>query len=127
MNKLVLFRPEKLNPPRKGEQYYDRLQLKPGTNHLSEVELAKLLAHPDYEQHRIWGAIEVVKPEAKIENKVPTEGETGLDKLSDVAAQKVIEQTFDVAVLETWLKSEKRKVLINAINRRVTELKKGEA
>ncbi|BAS57968.1 hypothetical protein NIES2135_26500 [Leptolyngbya boryana NIES-2135] len=127
MNKLVLFRPEKLNPPRKGEQYYDRLQLKPGTNHLSEVELAKLLAHPDYEQHRIWGAIEPVEPKAKIENKVPTEGETGLDKLSDVAAQKVIEQTFDVAVLETWLKSEKRKVLINAINRRVTELKKGEA
>jgi hypothetical protein len=127
MNKLVLFRPEKLNPPRKGEQYYDRLQLKPGTNHLSETELAKLLAHPDYKQHYAWGAIEPVEPKAKIEKKVPTEGESGLDKLSEEDAQKVIEQTFDVSTLEAWLKAEKRKVLINSINRRVAELKKGEA
>lgn len=125
--KLVLFRPEKLNPPSKGEEYYDRLRLNPGTNHISSDELEKLLAHPDYDQHSKWGAIEVVESKAKIEKKVPTQGESGLDSLEIDAAQKVIEQSFDIPTLEAWLAKEQRKVLINAINRRIAELKKGEA
>ncbi|MBW4421786.1 MAG: hypothetical protein KME13_21630 [Myxacorys californica WJT36-NPBG1] len=123
--KLVLFRPEKLNPPLRGEQYYDRLRLNPGTNHRSEDEVKKLLAHPDYAQHSEWGAIEVIEEKPTVPKK--TTVESGLDKLSEEDAQKVIEATFDIPMLEGYLAKEQRKAIVNLLNRRITELKKGNA
>ncbi|MBW4422489.1 MAG: hypothetical protein KME13_25305 [Myxacorys californica WJT36-NPBG1] len=84
--KLVLFRPEKLNPPRRGEQFYDRLRLNPGTNHRSEDEVKRLISHPDYAQHSEWGAIEVIEEKAIVPKKTPVE--SGLDKLSEEDLRK---------------------------------------
>jgi hypothetical protein len=123
--KLVLFRPEKLNPPRRGEQYYDRLRLDPGTNKRSDDEVKKLQAHPDYDQHRAWGAIDVIEEKATVPKK--TTVESGLDKLSEEDAQKVIEAAFDIPQLEGYLATEQRKPIVNLLNRRITELKKGAA
>jgi hypothetical protein len=39
----------------------------------------------------------------------------------------VIEATFDIPMLEGYLAKEQRKAIVNVLNRRISELKKGAA
>jgi len=119
---LIIYRPERENPERRGSRVIDGLTLDPGTNTVDD-DLVKAVADTDtYKQLLEWGAVSVHQP---TETVAPVSSTAELGGLNIESAQEVIEATNDVPTLEGWLKVETRKTVINAINRRITEIKEG--
>lgn len=55
---ILYYRPELEQPnPRKAFVTFDKITLEPGVNVLSEVDVKKLQAHPDFARYCQWGAI----------------------------------------------------------------------
>lgn len=48
---IVIFDPKKTTPPRTGPVLFDRIQLKPGANELSDSALDTLKSHPDFDTY----------------------------------------------------------------------------
>lgn len=57
MAKLI-FRPENCIPPSKASHSFDRVELRPGVNNLSDAEYARLLIHPVFQSYIDCGAVE---------------------------------------------------------------------
>lgn len=124
---LLIFEPTKTFPPRKGEVLFDRVPVKPGTNNFADEEWDSLSNHPDLQQYIEWGAIKVISSPAP-EDKIPDAPvDIELSRLSADDAGEIIASTWDVTQLKQWLKLESRKGVVNQINRRVSELQRGEA
>lgn len=59
---IVIFDPKKTTPRRTGPIAFDRIQLKPGANDLSESAVDTLKSHPDFDAYVESGAV-VLKAE----------------------------------------------------------------
>jgi hypothetical protein len=120
----ILFRPQKCYPPSTASHFFNTLELRPGTNLVSEAELTTLETHPDFSRYLGWGAVEVVaEPQMTIDLAAPQA--TDITNFSIETVEPVIEETPDLPTLEAWLDKETRKPVRQLLQRRITALKKG--
>lgn len=131
---IVLFKPEKLSPPKKGYYYLNGVKLTPHRNNLSKAQFTKLQGSPLYEEFLELGAIEVITPKViqnltqqKVESEQKdTFGESKLATFSIKDAEKLIAITDSVTELDKWETEEvlgkKRKGVLAAISKRKEQL-----
>lgn len=135
---LIMFRPEKTVPERKGPVSFDGVTFMPGLNReVAEDAWAKIKDQAVVKQYLEWKALEVINQGQQQEVTKPPDNSDApptdpnavndLDGMNVEDAQKLIEEVDNVALLEEWLQKEQRKTLVNAINRRITEIKEGRA
>lgn len=131
--KTILYRPNRENPPRGGDRFFDvsvkvkdgyNFQYIPFTNGINQVsdEHWEQIKSSDIGKQLIeWKALEEV--EDKVEVTPPPTNE--LSTLSVEGAEKIIEQTSDVKLLQQWAEQDRRKSVINAANLRIKAIKEG--
>jgi hypothetical protein len=136
---LIMFRPEKSVPERSGLVSFDGITFIPGLNRGITAETWDKIKDQDVvKQYLEWNALEVMKqdeqpvvdPTTATATAIPADEDPHVNDLSGMSienAQRLIEEVSDVATLEAYLQNEQRKTLVNAINRRITEIKEGRA
>jgi hypothetical protein len=121
---IVIFRPDKMTPSRKGEVYFNGVKILPGTNtdipahRLEQAQKSALFQRCLTE----WQAIELVEADQADPNS-----DIGADlrSLAEPEARRVIESTFDLATLDVWKRNEKRRSLLNALQTRINDVTRG--
>lgn len=103
---------------------FDSIALVAGTNALDDSKIQKLQEHPDYQRFFKLKAIEIVQQSEKVNPLANTEiidlGSYAVDE-----AASVINSTVDLITLDSWLKTEQRKLVRTMIATRITQLKQG--
>ncbi len=132
--KIIIYRPNRENPPRGGDRLFD-LSMKTGEsdyhfdfksftfgkNEISDSQWEQIKNSDIGKQLIEWKALEEV--EQKEEVTPPPTNE--LSTLSVEGAEKVIEQTSDLKLLQRWAEQDRRKSVINAANLRIKAIKEG--
>lgn len=133
----VVYRPSRTNPPSGpgnkrtfscNDANKTRIELKQGTNYMSPEKAEALANHPAYMNwHKGWKSIVIGSSSSEQEPSGDDKLPASLSALSVEEAQDAIQQTGgkDIEVLKDWLKREKRKSVIAALNARISELSKG--
>lgn len=129
IQRVFVFYPERSVPPRKSEVYFDDIVFRPGINtHIITKQWNKLQSHPGIQQYLKWNAIEIIDQVQQIPVFDPNQQASQLANLSTFSvkdAQKIIEETYDVNLLNTWLTTETRIPVTNSINQRITNIQQG--
>lgn len=119
---IVIYKPQNCFPPKSelSRIGFDRLFLKPGTNHLSDSSLSALKAHPDFQSYADRKALVVKEGESETIPLTDTPANLSAYNVDD--AEQIIDDTHDVAVLKAWLKAEPRKMTRADLTQRIKDL-----
>ena len=125
----IIYRPDLLPVPRRGNATYNGVALKPGGNQKTAADVAKLRSHPLVAGLEKARAIEVIEPTEETEvdaQDLPTT----LDSYTIADAQTLIATVNDLTILELWQQGESkrnpnRKGIMSALSDRTQEIKKG--
>ena len=122
---ILLFRPDKQNPPRNAKVILDRYTLNPGRNHFKDKDFEGIKAHFYFEDWVRRGIIEIVT-----EKPIPEDKQrTPIATLTVAEAIKVVESENNLSVLQEWAAFESnnknRATVLNAINRQIQDVKGG--
>jgi uncharacterized protein YifN (PemK superfamily) len=124
MPQIVMFKPGNCYPPLQDhvEIGFDRLRLKPGTNHLSDAEFAALSNHPDYPSYAARKAL-VVHSTQELVDVIPlSEVPADLSAYNVEEAGDIIDGTHDLDVLKRWYSADARVTVKKAITQRTKDL-----
>jgi len=126
MPQVVIFYPEKCQPPMKpgAGLAFDMIALTAGTNALEETQIQELQKHPDYQRFYRLKAIELVQESEEVDPTANTQIiDLGFYAVEE--ASTVINSTVDLMTLDAWLKTEQRKAVRTTIATRISQLKQG--
>jgi len=127
MPKIVIYKPENCYPQqRAGTQVgFDRIRLKDGVNHLSDVSYKALIEHPDYPAYADRKALVVQEAQEEVQTVPFTEIPQNLTAYNPKEADAIIDRTHDKDVLNQWLKADSRAPVRKAITARLKDLTAG--
>lgn len=126
MSTVVIWHPERCLPRQSdySQLAFDNVILRSGMNALSEYELMALQKHPDLIRYTNLSAIEFIDSTELVDPTVNVE----IVELSAYAvedAQKIIAETVDLNVLNSWLLKETRKTVRSTLSTRIEQLRAG--
>lgn len=126
MSTVVIFYPDKSIPPQRGNATlsFDSVELRAGVNSLSSDQLQLLQQHPDFARFQNLKAIELVVHADTVEPLANSEI-TDLGVYDIDQAATVVNNTNDLTILNSWLKTETRKPIRAIIATRINQLKSG--
>lgn len=139
----VIYRPNRENPPRNGDRFLDAVlpenilnksadnssarrnivmvRFTSGVNRIPDVQWQSISTSNIGKQLIEWKALEEIEPkEIVVAPSTPD-----LSKLSIEGAEKVIENTSDLVLLQQWAEQDARKTVKNAANLRMKAIKEG--
>jgi hypothetical protein len=129
MPQIVIYKPQNCYPPQApGTRVgFDRLRLKSGINHLSDVDFAKLKSHPAYQGYVDRKALVVQEPKEEVEVVPLSETPANLSAYNVDEAEDIIDNTHDLDVLKRWLSGETRVTTRRDLNQRIKDIEGGES
>jgi len=95
--------------------------LKPGINEMSDKDWAKMKDHQKFKKMLEDGDMEVVKKDNE-KSKSGGEVASNLAEMKASDATKVVEQTLDKELLESWLEGEERVTVQRALDKQLKKL-----
>jgi hypothetical protein len=124
MPTIVIYKPGNCFPQQaEGSKVgFDRLLLRPGTNHLSDDQFSKLQAHPAFSGYVSRGALVVQQPKDEVEVIPLSDVPANLAEYNTREADEIIDNTHDVDILKRWLSNEPRSTTRNDLTRRIKDL-----
>jgi hypothetical protein len=119
---ILIYKAENCYPQRTGAIAFDGIELTPGVNHLSDADIAKLQAHPDFGayQERKALAVKETEPDKEVQTVPLSEVPKDLSAYNVGEADDIVDNTHDVDVLNRWLIGETR----STVRRNITQRKK---
>lgn len=128
----IIYRPEKEQPPRKGNWVCGFIVFRPGANEVSSEAISTLLENPTFNQYVSIGAIELPVEAASaqplsdfVEVVNATKSLSDLSDLSSLTtaeAKPVIAATDDLELLHRWQAAEDRVGVGELLSDRIAEL-----
>lgn len=122
MTVSLTFHPHNCFPVRKGRVKFDSIELKSGTNFLSDIDFARLKEHPDYPRYVEWEAIKVQESDAPVDSIPLSDVPANLSAYSPKKAESIVDDTYDLDLLKRWLEAESRVTVKRVLEGRIQDL-----